>query len=70
MANRLRKIFRAKVIAECKVQHYDECRRDIEALANQQFERITRERADQLHSQRILGEKARREAQGDRAALL
>lgn len=58
LANRLKKKFCAKVIADWKVQHYDECRREIEALANQEFERIAREHAAQLDSQRILTEKA------------
>lgn len=65
-----KKKFRAKVIADCKVQQYEECRKEIEGLANQEFERMTREHAAQVDSQRILAEKAIRDSQRDRADLL
>lgn len=70
LGNLLKKKARAKVIADCRVQHFDECRREIEALANNEFERIVKEHAAQLDSQRILAEKAIEEARGDRESLL
>ena len=70
LAKRLKKNVRAKVIADCKAQHFDECRRDIEALANKEFERMAKEHAAQLDSQRISAEKAIREARGERENLL
>lgn len=68
--NRLKKNVRARVIADCRVQHFDECRRDVEALANQEFERVSKEHSEQLDSQRSLAEEAIQEARGDRANLL
>lgn len=68
--NRLKKKVRARVIADCRVRQFDECRRDIEALAKNEFESIAKEHAAQLDSQRILAEKAIREAREDRTNLL
>ena len=61
LADRHKK-FRAKVIADCKVQHYYECLRNIYRSLGK-FLRIAREHAAQLDSQRILAENAIRDVQ-------
>lgn len=66
LANRLKDKFRAEIVAGCRSQHFEECRRDTKALVDEELERMAKEHAEKLESHRTKAQKAIREAQGER----
>lgn len=66
LANRLKDRFRAEIVAKCKAQHFEECRRNNKAVIEKELERMAKEHAEKLESQRIKAEKAIQEALGER----
>lgn len=65
LANRLKDRFRAEIVAECRDRHFEEYRRDTEALVNKELERAAKDHADKLESQWTSGVKAIRKARDD-----
>lgn len=65
LANRLKDKFRAEIVADCRAQHFEECRRDTEASIKKALGITAKDHADKLESQRILAEKAIRDSRGD-----
>ncbi|MCJ1346235.1 hypothetical protein MMC31_004450 [Peltigera leucophlebia] len=65
LANRLKDKFRAEIVAGCRSQHFEECRRDTKAVVDIELERMAKEHAENLENYKTKAEKTIREARGE-----